>query len=231
MRRFLAIALALLPASSPAQLASAQPAAERKVIDRVVAVVNKEPLLLSELMLEARVVLINQGGVLAAQAELADAELASALEYSIGQRLAWAEADRLQVFAVDEEEVARALNELAGHFPSRAKYQAFLQQQEASEDQLAAILRRQLRVARYLDSRVKLAARVSEEELRRFYQEHQDDFVGQGFSQVREGIKAALTRDRYRQLAKRLMDELRARAEVRVVAHFGEPGGAGKRQP
>jgi hypothetical protein len=234
MRRLFPILAALaLPCLGSAQ-AAGDPASGgsggRRLLDEVVAIINKQPLLFSELQLEARVTLIAQGALAAAREELSPSELESALEYAIGQRLAFAEADRLQVFQVDDEEVLKALRELASRFPTPADLQRFLARHEASEEQLGVILRRQIRVARYLDSRVKLAARVSEEELKRFFAEHQDDFSGQGFQQVRESIKSALTRDRYRQLAKKLMDELRSRAEVRVVARF-EPAPASPTPP
>ena len=220
MRSAILLWLLASPSIALGQAEASAPKPERRLVDRVVAVVNREPLLLSQLELEARVTLISQGATSAATSELTETDLASALDYAIGQRLANTEAERLQVFAADDEEVLRALASLASRFASPADFRTFLSAREASEEQLAAIVRRQLRVTRYLDSRVKVAARVSEEELKRYFQDHPADFDGQAFPQVRESIRTALVRDRYRVLAKKQLDDLRARAEVRVLARF-----------
>lgn len=214
-----ALALALALAVSP-DGGSAAPAGGRQIIDRIVAIVDGRPLLLSELELEARIALIQQGGVAAATAALGDDDLAAALEWAIGQRLALAEAERLQVFDVDDAELAKALRAFEARFASPRHLQAFLAAREASNNQLAAVLLRDLRVSRFLDSKVKLSARVTEEDLQRYYAAHADELGGQPYERVRDGIKGQLTRERYRTLAKKQLEDLRAKAEVRTVAPF-----------
>jgi hypothetical protein len=219
---FAPIALLLLLAGANA----AEPtdtSASGLVIDRTVAVVHRQPLLLSELELEARVAFIQQGAVEAASAALTEEDLARTLDYVIGQKLAYEEAERLQVFEVADPDVATALRAFVARFPNEQAYRGFLLQQEASEDQLAAILRRDLRVARFVESKVKLSARVAEEDLRSWYDAHASELGGQTYAQAREAIRARLTRDRYRTLAGRLLGELRGRAEVRLLASFARP--------
>ncbi|MBI5547144.1 MAG: hypothetical protein HY901_24960, partial [Deltaproteobacteria bacterium] len=194
-----------------------------QVIDRIVAIVERRPLLLSELEFEARIALIQQGGTGAATAPLTDEDLAAALEWAIGQRLALAEAERLQVFDVEESEVTKALKAFQARFASDKQLLAFLDSQEATQEQLAAVLLRELRVSRFLDSKVKLSARASEEELRRYYAGHVQELGGRPYEQVRDSIKAQLTRERYVVLAGKQLDELRARADVRTVAPFARP--------
>ncbi|MFN7131585.1 MAG: hypothetical protein ACK4N5_05845 [Myxococcales bacterium] len=182
------------------------------------AVVDKQPLMQSELEFEARVALIAKGGTEAVYAALPDEVLASVVDYVIGQKVAHAEAERLGVFAVDDAEVVKGMQAFAQKFPHDRAYHEFLLAQEASEDQLAAIIRRDLRVARYVDSKVKLMARVTEAELRRFYDTHQEDFAGQSYNRVREGIRALLIRERYQDLARTQLEQLRARSDIRLVA-------------
>lgn len=197
-----------------------------QALDRIVAVVEKQPLLLSELELEARVAFIRQGAAQEALGELSDEDLARTLGYVIGQRLAFEEAVRLQVFEVSDADIAAALRDFSGRFAHDKAYREWLLLHECSEDQLAAILRRDLRVARLLESKVKLAARTTEDEMRQFYKDHAADFAGQPYAQVREAIRSHLTRERYRELTRQLIADLRARAEVRLLAPFagaGEP--------
>ncbi len=222
-------AAAQQPSERPAQAAEGAqgPAAsksprsqETRVLDQLVAVVEKQPIMLSELEFEARVALINKGGTEAVDAELSEDVLASIADYVVGQKVAFLEAERLQVFAVDDAEVLKARAELVARFPHEKAYRDFLDGHEASEEQLLAILRRDLRVARFIESKVKLMARVTEAELRRFYDSHGEDFAGQPFTKVREGIRTLLLRERYQDLARSQLEQLRARSDVRLVAAF-----------
>lgn len=215
----LSLAALLLLAAPDAPTPAAQP--ESRVLDRVVAIVEQQPLLLSELEFEARVALIQQGGTNAATAPLGEEDLAAALEWAIDQRLALAEADRLRVFLVDEAKVQEAIRAFQARFRSPREAEAFLLAQEATPAELAAVLRRDLRVSQFINSKVRLSARVTSEDLRRYYAAHAADFGGQPFESVRETIRALLTRDRYRALARKQLEELRARADVRTVAAFG----------
>jgi len=201
-------------------LSSPEDSSQRQLVDRIVAVIDQQPLLLSELEFEARVALISQGGSEAVDAPLGIEVLRRTLDYVIGQRLAHAEADRLQVFAVTDDDVTKALKGFAQRFPNDLMFKAFLARQEATEEQLASLLRRDLRVARYLESRVRVAARVTEEEIRRFYTARPEEFAERGYVQVREGIKNHLTRQRIRELAARQLDELRGRADIRLLGPF-----------
>ncbi|MGC4113861.1 MAG: hypothetical protein QM765_04240 [Myxococcales bacterium] len=186
------------------------------------AILDNRPLLLSELEFEARVALIQQGGTRAASAALSDEDLASALDWAIGQRLALAEATRLQVFDVDAAEVAKAVKQFEVQIAGPSKVEAFLAAQEATPGQLAAVLQRGLRVSRFLDTKVKLSARVTEEDMSRFYALHASELGDQPYDRVRDGIKTQLMRERYRVLAKKLLDDLRAKADVRIVAPFAQ---------
>lgn len=219
-------------AASPGEKPAAAPArTPPRVLDCLVATVAKQPLLLSELELEARVALIGAGGLSAAHAPLSDEVLAEVLEYVVGQRLAYLEADRLQVFAVDDEEVQRSVGAFAGRFEAPARYREFLVRHEATEGQVAAIFRRDLRVARFIDSKVKLSARVPEAELRQFYFAHEKDFARQPYTKVREGIRTLLTRERTKSLARAQLEELRGRGDVRRVAPFAKkPVAPGSRE-
>src|SRR5690242_354883 len=69
-----------------------------RVIDRVVAVIGNQVLTLSELEFETRVMLVQRGGVRAAEVSLDEQTLQGALELAINQRLLVAGADRLQAF-------------------------------------------------------------------------------------------------------------------------------------
>ena len=103
-------------------------------------------------------------------------------------------------------------------------YRAFLASADVSEEELMVALRRMLRVQRYLDSRVRHAARVVEADVEAYYKAHETDFAGRGVGEVRDVIRAHLGEERLQAEVKALVTELRGRVEIRVLEDFGSWG-------
>jgi hypothetical protein len=190
-----------------------------RVIDRVVAVIENQVLTLSELEFEARVTLVQRGGVRAAEAPLDEQTLRGALELAIGHRLLVAGADRLQAFQVERSEVEARLRAFRDRFESEPALLAFLARHDADLEQLTAVLERGVRAERILDSRIRLRAQVSEAEVRRYWEEHKAT-LGGPYESVRDALKEKLVREQYHRLAKDEFDQVRASARVRRVAPF-----------
>ena len=222
--------LALLATQAPDASASAAPRAG--LVDRVVAIIDKRPMLLSELEFEARVEAIQHGGLEAATAPLSDEVLAAALDLAIGRRLALAEADRLQVFETGDAVAAQAADKAAAKalqafkklFKSDKQLLAFLDGQEASPEELAALLQRNERVTHFIDTKVRFRARLTDEDARRYWAAHASELGAAPFEDLRGAILEKLTRERYQVLTRKVLDELRAKADVRVVAPFAQQG-------
>ena len=189
------------------------------VIDRAVALVAGRVITLSELEFEARVALIDRGGLEAANAPLDNQALRSALELALGERLETAAADKLQTFQLEDGEIEAAVRRFKSKFATNAELAGFLARHEADESQLAAVLARRLRAEKILDSRISLRARVSEAEIRRFYDGHRSELVG-SYEGVRGQIREKLVRDRYRTLAREELLQVRKGADVRMIAPF-----------
>jgi hypothetical protein len=192
---------------------AAAAAAERRLVDEVVAVVESQTITLSELSAETRIRLVEQQG-----AQLADAMpdrelLAASLRRVVEERVVLAEVDRLKLFDLDRAEVDAALARLRGKFPARERWEAFARSLQLTDDEIAAVLARGIRVARYLDNRLKLAAQLRDSEL--------DDALrargGTGVPADREGLRQKLAREKYDRLLGELLGDLRRRADVRVL--------------
>jgi hypothetical protein len=193
--------------------------AEGRILDQVVAVIENQVLTLSELDFEARVTLVLQGGVGAAERTLDDETRRRALELTINQRLLVMGADRLQAFAVDRSEVEARLRAFRERFQSEPELLGFLARNDADLGQLTSVLERNVRAERILDSRVRLRSQVSEVELRRYYQAHAAE-LGGPYEAVRESLRKKLVRERYTELAAAEFAQVRAHARVRRVALF-----------
>jgi hypothetical protein len=194
-------------------------APQGRVVDRVVAVIENQVLTLSELEFEARVTLVQRGGVRAAEAPLDEQTLRGALELAIGHRLLVAGADRLQAFQVERSEVEARLRAFRERFGSEPALLAFLARHDADLEQLTAVLERGVRAERILDSRIRLRAQVSEAEVRRYWEEHKAT-LGGPYESVRDALREKLVREQYHRLAKDEFDQVRASARVRRVAPF-----------
>ena len=211
---------ALLLAPAPARAAGRDP----RIVEQVVAVVRTpsatQPrvITLTRLEEETRIALVWRGAAGAAEGELDAPALRAGLEWLLDQTLLHDEAVRLQVFEVDRAEVTEELHRFQGRFPALAAYRAFLRRCDLTEEELLVVLRRILRVQRYLESRVSGALRVKEADVDRYLAERGAE--GPGSPAVRGAVRAQLAEERSAREVKALVGELRARAQVRVLERF-----------
>ena len=201
MRSSLLLPAALFLAAGPAAAAPPEPPPV-ETIERVVAVVDERPLLLSDLR------------ALQAVRGLAEPE---ALEAAIAERLMHLEASRLPQADVSQEEEDRALALLLETRPAlRAA---------VPEADLRRLLRRQLGVLKYVEFRFRPQVRVSDEEVRKAWEEEQAGRpAGPALEDEQEAIRARLERQAIDERIEAWVKGLRARADVRYV---GEPPPAG----
>jgi hypothetical protein len=197
--------------------ASAQSApAERKLMDEVVAVVDAHSITLSELSAETRIHLVEQQGARVAGATPDRALLAASLRRLVEERVILAEVDRLRLFDLDRAEVDAALARFRARFPTAEAYDRFLDRIEMTADEVASVLARDLRVARYLDNRLKLAAQVRDGEL--------DEAMRAYPGADRAGLRQKLAREKYERLLEGLLVDLRRKADVRILDPLEDDG-------
>jgi hypothetical protein len=200
-----AIALAVTglaaPSAAPAQApaSSAPPAVvpDRRatLVERVLAVVDERPLLLTDVR------------TLAAVRGL---DPAVALEAAIDERLMYAEASRLAQADVSAEEETRAL---AGVLDARPELRAAV-----SEPDLRRLLRRQATILRYVEFRFRPQVRVEDGAVRAAWEaEEAGRPAGAALEDAQEAIRERLERQALDERVEAWVKELRARAEVRYV--------------
>lgn len=216
----LALALGLLlPGPTAARAQAEAPAAEGRVLDRVVAVVEEALITQSDLVFEAHVLLVQRGGGRSAWTPLDEVLLKSVLELSIAQRLQVREAERLGVPALEPAERDALLAAFRRHFESAEAYAAFLEGHGADGPQLAALLERGVRAERALESRLRVKVQVTEAEVRRHY-EARAAVLGRPYAEVRERLREELVRARSREAAAEELALLQRGARIRRVAPF-----------
>lgn len=188
-----------------------------ELAESVVLRVGDRILTRSELEFEARLVLAASGRVHAAFGALDRETIAAVEEYVINQLLILQEVERLGVFEVGRHEVETELQALEARFPSERFFEVFLQAQDISLDRVRRVLERNLRVRRYLDTRVKMGVNVTDADVESFYRANSDRFAGQAPARAREIVRGYLFEQRYKEAIAKLTRQLREHASVRRV--------------
>jgi hypothetical protein len=214
-----------------AALALSAPApGDDRVVEEIVAVVRNPAtapprvVTLTKLTEEARVALVSRGATAAASGPLDAEALRAALEWLLAQILVADDADRLRVYEIPREEVLAELGRFRARFAARGEYERFLAGTELSEEELVVILARTLRVQRYVESRVGRSARVEERDVERWLEARG---AAGASGPVRDAARAELVEERTRIHVRELVEELRSRADVRVLGALAPAGGEG----
>jgi hypothetical protein len=181
----------------------------------VVALVDGRVLSWSQLDFEARVMLIDRGGVDAATAPLDAATIQNALDLAIAQRAATAEADKLNAYPVEPAEIDQRLSAFESRFPTVAAFQAFLKAHDADRAALAEVLARALRTEKFIEGRVRLRSQVPESEVRKAWEA---DRGGQTWEEARGPLRDRMQRERAFVLAREALGQLRTSIPVRIIA-------------
>ena len=166
------------------------------LVDQVIAVVDKEVVTQSELLIEARLALALHEGEQAAVAQIDRRFLDDFLVYSVNQLLISHQARRLGSIDVADEEVESAVASLSRRFRSSAAYRAFLRRFGIEAETVRRVLRRNLRNERYVRRRLRLRL-------------------------LGETNGKKLDEQRYQAVLGEWLRELRAAAEIRLLGPDG----------
>lgn len=190
-------------------------ATEPRVIDRAVASIEGRVIAASQLEFEARVLLIDAGGVTAAFAPLDQQVLEASLKAIIDQRLAVLEADKLEAYPLDEGELEGAIARFRARFGSEARFVQFLVNHEAELTDLAEVLRRSLRAQKALEGKLRLRATVTDADARAYVLEHADLKTA-----PLDKVKSMLVQKRFGELVREELAEQRRQHDVRLLGPY-----------
>ena len=149
---------------------SLMPAAARgEVIDRILAVVNRELITLSDVAAAIRL------GLVSAPQQGSDPTRA-ALDALIDRQLELGEANRYQPPEPAESQIQARMEAVRSRFNTPAAFAQALANSGLSEDQLMLRLREDLRIEAYLNQRFGVPRPPSDQELIDYYRAHTADF-------------------------------------------------------
>jgi hypothetical protein len=208
-------ALAAAAVAGCAALGAGADETARRLVDRVVAVVDEDPILLSDV--ERAIGL----GLVEGQPGEADAALRRrALDGLVEQLLRQHEIARLGFEAAPLAEVDRQLEAARARFADEAAWRAELARLGLDEGQVRALFAHQLAVLRFVEERLGPRVFVSVDDIRAHYDERLvPELTARGVpvprvEEVRESIRALLKEERLNREIDRWTAELRAAADV-----------------
>ena len=133
-----------------------------EVVDRILAVVDRQVITLSEAELAREIGTLRGGGELS---------LESAVDRLIESLLVEQEVKRFAAEPVPSEQVVQAIDSIRGTFPTEDAFQQALEARGVTDEILEQLVRRQVAISRYLEARFRPLVHVSDEEVERYFEE------------------------------------------------------------
>ncbi|HEY6138056.1 MAG TPA: hypothetical protein VI670_09865 [Thermoanaerobaculia bacterium] len=188
-------------------------------IDRIAAVVDRQVITVSEVsqMVQLR--------FFPRTANTSDDDYRhDVLEALIAQALRYRDVERYGAADIPKDSIEARLREIAARFASPAEFAAAMQNAELTEEEVRALVKRQLQVEAYIQERFAPLIFVSNDEIASYYngpwsaQRRLRGLAVPPLNDVREEIRALLRSDRLQSEVEQWTARLRARANVDVYA-------------
>jgi hypothetical protein len=202
--------------AKPAPPAAAGPATLR---DRVLAVVDEDPVLASDVERAIRL------GLEQPRPGEADERFRRrVLDALIDQRLQFHEIDRFNFEQVPVDEIQKRVADIRSRFPDEAAFQKALKEVGLDPKTLRQLVARQLLVLTYVDERLGARVFVGSDELNRYYREVLTPEMQKRGQQpppledVREDIRETLKQQKMTQEMAKWTQELRNKADIAIYS-------------
>ena len=190
------------------------------LVDRVAATVNEQVITVSEVYAKARIILVLRGGKGALELPIDDSLKKDVLDFLINQAVVLSEAERLSVFDINKTEINKKTEQFKNFFLNDIDYLNFLTKIGIDQDELENVLSKDLRVDRYLKNKVSLLVKVSDKEIRNFYQKNSNRFKGKSYQQMYQVVKSYLFNIQYEKMIKTWLRDLKAKSHIRQIWEF-----------
>jgi hypothetical protein len=192
--------------------------------DRVLAVVDEDPILASDL--DRAIVL---GQLLAKPGESQSVFRRRVLDDLTAQRLRFHEIDRFGLEQVPVDQIEKQVAEVRARFKDEATFRQKLREVGLDEAALRQLMARQLEVLAFVDERLGPQVFVSLDDISSYYKNvltkelQQQRLPVPPADEVRDKIREVLRQQRLTEEIDRWTEELRRKANV--VVYFDKPGG------
>ncbi|MDX1503566.1 MAG: hypothetical protein R3325_14495 [Thermoanaerobaculia bacterium] len=201
------------------------------LVDRILAVVNDDPILASDVDRVMALELVEPR-----ESETGEELTARVVEMLVEERLRFQEIDRFGFTDVPLEEVEEGFRAIRDRFPSSAAFAQRLESLGLDERELKNLVARQVMVLTFVEERLGPRVFVDLDEIQAYYEGvlapelRASNQPVPPLEEVREGIRRVLREERLNEELARWTEELRRRADIeeyldsRVEPPAVEPG-------
>jgi peptidyl-prolyl cis-trans isomerase SurA len=184
--------------------------ARAELVDRIVAIIDREVVTLSE---------AEQASEIARARSAEEVPFVAIVERLIEARLVEREVERFTSEPVPSALVERAFEEVRAGSSSASEFEKMLARNGLTEDELREILRRQVSVARYLERRFRPLTFVTDEQIAAYYRDELAPSVSGDrlpeLEQVSESIRRILEERAFNERVEEWIRGLKERATIR----------------
>jgi peptidyl-prolyl cis-trans isomerase SurA len=188
-------------------------AARAQIIDRVLAVVGDNVILLSDYVALTRFGLLEAGS--------GPDPIAATIPALIERQLQLNEVNRFQPPEPPAEQIDRRMADIRARFGDEKAFETALAETGLTAAQLRARVRNSLRIESYRQQRFAATVQPTEDDIARYYRAHATEFGKAGeipsFEQVRDEARRRLVAERSELLTRSWIDGLRRRTDVTIL--------------
>jgi len=185
-----------------------------EIIERILAVVGGELIMLSDAMAAIRFGLVERP-------EGSGDPVEAALDALIDRQLQLVEVNRYLPPEPTDAAIEARVAEIRAGFPDEAAYDAAFDETGMTPERLRSRVRDTLRITSYRAQRFAAAMQPTEEDLLRYYRFNEEAFTKDGvlqpFEEVREQLRVRVGSERTDALVRDWLATLRRRADVQVL--------------
>lgn len=149
---------------------------EEKRVSDIVALVNGTAITRADVEMEMKSV---EGRLFTNGMPSSDTEIVKlrkqVLEWLINRELI-CQAGQKEGIAVDDNEISKAMENIRNRFPGATEFQDFLKKVDITEEQLRAQFWKGFMVARYAEPHFADKSRISEQDIRKYYEKNRNQF-------------------------------------------------------
>jgi len=186
------------------------------VLDRIVAVVGDEPVLLSDLLMENDLGLLEPANDRAGQDAL--------LEPFLNRLMIIREVDEAGSFRLSSGQIDAAFKGYLSRFSSRKAFDRKLQRWGIDEKEVARRLAEGLIASLYTESRIRFFVGVLPSDITREYNDNPGRWGGRGINEAWNDIKDFLKARAFQKEMDRWLATLRARYGLKIIKWEGDNG-------
>ncbi|MGB9668450.1 MAG: SurA N-terminal domain-containing protein [Thermosulfidibacteraceae bacterium] len=177
------------------------------IIEKIVAVVNGKPIMLSEVQERQIVIKVTTGQELTLQ---------EVLKKMVIEEVVMQEAEKLGLVAEDEVVNEYIENLLRENHITLDEFKKLLHEKGITFEAYKEEIRRRITTTRVMNTQIRMRIAVAEEEIKEYYEKHKSELHG-SYDEVKEKIRNLIMSERIEERYKKWIEELMNKSTIKIM--------------